>query len=282
MSIIKLYRLKQIYRQRKLLGKYRQQDSIDRFKSFRNDNSNIIGKDCPIWCCWCQGEDNMPEVVKSCYNSIKKYSCNHPVTLITDENLSEYISLPQNVQEKRSAGLISLTHYSDIARMFLLKNYGGIWLDATILLTQSIDSIVDTSKNFWTFRHASTNHNVSAGLWTSYFIASGKGNVIPEYIYYSLIKWWSGNDKVMDYLLLDYIFKAGYDAIPQIKSLIDDLPVKHISKLVKTLKNSYTDHLWTELTSQNGFHKLTWKKSFPLTDKYGSQTLYNFILSNYR
>lgn len=282
MSIVKLHKLKQKYVLYKLLHKYRQQDSIARFLSFRSDSRNIIGNDCPIWCCWWQGEENMPEPVKTCYNSIKKYAGRHPVILITDDNVSEYLSIPQNLQEKRAACQISLTHYSDIARMYLLKQYGGIWLDATILLTQSIDSIVDTSKGFWTLRHVSTNHNVSAGLWTSFFIASGKGNVIPEYIYYSLINWWGRNDKVLNYLLLDYIFKAGYNAVPQIKAIIDDLPVQRISTMVKHLKEPYSEALWAELTSHSGLHKLTWKKQFPLTDKYGSKTLYNFILNNYR
>ena len=121
MSIVKLHKLKQKYVLYKLLHKYRQQDSIARFLSFRSDSRNIIGNDCPIWCCWWQGEENMPEPVKMCYNSIKKYAGRHPVILITDDNVSEYLSIPQNLQEKRAACQISLTHYSDIARMYLLK-----------------------------------------------------------------------------------------------------------------------------------------------------------------
>lgn len=110
---------------------------------------------------------------------------------------------------------------------------------------------------------------------------SDSRNIIPEYIYYSLINWWGRNDKVLNYLLLDYIFKAGYNAMPQIKAIIDDLPVQRISTMVKHLKEPYSEALWAELTSHSGLHKLTWKKQFPLTDKHGTKTLYNIILSNY-
>ena len=45
-----------------------------------------------IWIFWWQGLENMPEVVKICYNSVLENAGEHPVHLITKENYKQYIS----------------------------------------------------------------------------------------------------------------------------------------------------------------------------------------------
>ena len=65
----------------------------------------------------------MPEIVKVCYNNLKKYNCGFDVTLLTKENYKDYIELPDFIFDKVSKGLISLTHLTDIARMRLLSLY---------------------------------------------------------------------------------------------------------------------------------------------------------------
>ncbi len=270
-------RAKQILKMCRLLNKFGQNECISTFQEY-SDPDNSIGEESPIWCIWWQGENNMPEIVKACYNTILRHARKHPVILITEENMDEYIKLPEYIMAKYRDGIISRTHFSDIARMYLLKEYGGIWTDITNYFTKDIDEIVDTSLSLWTYRHVTLYNNVSRGLWTSFFIASGKHSVLPEYIFDSLLHWWKNNDKLIDYLLLDYVFKSGYDNILQIKSLIDALPTKTFSMMRKSLHREYNAEEWEKLCSVAPFHKLSYKKYTEKHTKNGLKTFYAHIL----
>ena len=177
-------RLRQKGTLKRVMNVYGQQEVV---KKYIDNTDNLLKKNSPIgdtsniWVCWWQGEENMPEVVKVCYRSIKKLSGKHPVVLITEDNLKDYVQLPQFIMDKYAAGIISRTHFSDILRFYLLKEYGGIWMDITNFLTAEIDSFVPVDSTFYSYKHITEYNNVSQGLWTSYFNASGKGNIIPSY-----------------------------------------------------------------------------------------------------
>ena len=50
-----------------------------------------------VWFCWLQGLDSAPDLVKACYNSIKRYVTDKELVVVTQENVSEYIKLPQHI-----------------------------------------------------------------------------------------------------------------------------------------------------------------------------------------
>ena len=76
----------------------------------------------------------MPDIAKACFNSIKTHADNHPVILITEKNYKDYITFPSYIIEKQQNGILDLTHFSDILRASLLRKYGGIWMDCTVLI----------------------------------------------------------------------------------------------------------------------------------------------------
>ena len=56
---------------------------------------SFINEKSPIWVCWWQGEINMPNIVRICYESICANSGTHPVKLITKDNYSDSCLLKQ-------------------------------------------------------------------------------------------------------------------------------------------------------------------------------------------
>ena len=90
-----------------------------------------------IWACWWQGENAMPDIVKACYNAMHRFSDGHPVILITEKNYKDYVNMPDYIIRKQQSGEIDLTHFSDILRMMLLAQHGGIWMDSTLLIPVS-------------------------------------------------------------------------------------------------------------------------------------------------
>lgn len=51
-----------------------------------------------IWICWWQGLENAPEIVKRCVESIRRNAGDHQVTIITDQNVEQYIDIPEWVK----------------------------------------------------------------------------------------------------------------------------------------------------------------------------------------
>ena len=93
--------------------------------------------DEPIWLFWNTGVEQAPEIVKTCYQSIKKYA-GRQVVLLTEKNVQNYINMPDYLNEKLKSGVLPLAIYTDLMRVALLEHYGGTWVDATTLLTDEI------------------------------------------------------------------------------------------------------------------------------------------------
>lgn len=93
-----------------------------------------------IWQYWGQGieQKTLPEVVRACFASVDKHKGEYEVIRLCDNTVKDYIALPDFIWEKRKKGQLNLTFFSDLLRLALLNTYGGVWLDATILLTDSL------------------------------------------------------------------------------------------------------------------------------------------------
>lgn len=87
-----------------------------------------------VWILWWQGESEMPSLVKACVDSIRKHSLNYEIRIVTKENYKNYLDV-SDVIGFRENNRMSIQYFSDIIRARLLSKYGGIWLDATMFIT---------------------------------------------------------------------------------------------------------------------------------------------------
>ena len=99
--------------------------------SFKEKSEKELASRKYIWTMWWQGTDKMPPIVNACYDRMLKLFSDDLI-LITEDNYTEWVELPDYIIKKYNDGLISTTHLSDIIRVELLKRYGGAWVDATI------------------------------------------------------------------------------------------------------------------------------------------------------
>ena len=185
------------------------------------ENDRLVPDDAPIWVLWYQGENKMPDIVKACYLSVLRNAHNHPVHLLTSENLDEYIEIPQFIKKKVENKNITLTHYSDIIRMGVLSKYGGIWIDSTVFVSKPISSY--KSAFFSIKQKRSYKKYVNNGnLWTSYLIGVPVHDTISKFVYDFFISYWKLNDYMIDYYLIDYVLSIAYDLFPQMRKAIQD------------------------------------------------------------
>jgi hypothetical protein len=114
-----------------------------------------------IWQYWAQGIDKkmLPEIIQICFASVDKYKGEYQVIRLSDETIRDYIDLPEFVWEKRKNNSnFNYTFFSDLLRIALLKTYGGVWLDATILLTGILPHQYETL-DFFAFQRSEEEKN---------------------------------------------------------------------------------------------------------------------------
>ena len=94
-----------------------------------------------IFLLWLQGWDKAPWLQKKVLNS---WAINNPdwnIELIDEKNLKNYVSDIDYIYDKNKK--ITPQAKSDIIRLSLLKRYGGVWADSTLLCMQPL--------NHWVF-----------------------------------------------------------------------------------------------------------------------------------
>src|SRR3546814_10790494 len=92
--------------------------------------------------------------------------------------LADYSDLPGYVLDKFKKGQIDHTHFSDLLRLNLLKNHGGIWLDATAYMTDFIPGYIH-EQDFFVFLTGERTH-FPYSFMQSCFIRSKKGEILCD------------------------------------------------------------------------------------------------------
>lgn len=54
-----------------------------------------------VWIFWRQGYENAPQLIKACYDSVKRNLTNRDIVFLSEENLHKYITLPDYIEENR-------------------------------------------------------------------------------------------------------------------------------------------------------------------------------------
>ncbi len=89
-----------------------------------------------IWAYW--SSDNPPELVSACMSSWTKFNPDYDVVLVTPDNIARYVdAVPDNFAAQ------SPQRQSDWARLALLAAHGGIYMDATMVVSGDISFISD-------------------------------------------------------------------------------------------------------------------------------------------
>lgn len=95
-----------------------------------------------IWTYW--NSDELTPVVTKCINSWKKYNPDWTITVVTPKNLSQYIDFDVKGVKFND----SPARESDIIRLNILAKYGGVWADASILMTRPFDFPTNSKHEF--------------------------------------------------------------------------------------------------------------------------------------
>ena len=219
-----------------------------------------MANEFPIWIYWDKGIEHAPELVKRC---VKSWQRRHTNVHVLDD-----VSYPVLLSQKSNERLCNervlrrkcYAHAkSDILRLEILSEYGGLWVDATVLCTTPVHSWLPSDKMFLFQR---SDHVYGISSWFLY--APARHPVI--------LKWSEALDassedteyfkihKVFHTLrLIDDECRSSFESMAYMSSSLNDLGPHSAQKAAST------DTVWDEerhahlLDSAIKVHKLTYK-----------------------
>ena len=233
-----------------------------------------------IWVCWLQGEANMPDIVRTCYKSVRANANGREVVLIKNENVEKYISIPKFIKDKVNNGKMSRTHFADYIRISLLKNYGGLWIDATVLVTDKIN--IDCKLPFFSIKQKPDSiHFVSQYRWAVWILGCSPqiGKILFDCLENLFKAYLKKHSLFIDFFLFDYFLAVMYDEIPLVKQLVDNCPYNNPNayELGALLNKEFNEDAFLQLKKNNTFHKLSWKQSWFTHTADDKPTFYSII-----
>jgi hypothetical protein len=232
----------------------------------------------PIWTCWLQGEECMPDIVRVCVESIKKYSGHHPVIVVSLNNYTKYVNIAPHIVEKYSRGFIKHCHFTDILRINLLAQQGGLWMDATMFCTKPIDGRFFNSE-FHTIKLQPFGNFVSQCRWAVYCLSTRPGNKLFVLLQGLFEQYLEKECYFVDYFMFDQFIAMLYEQDSDIRKMIDDVPFTNqdIMKLTRILNEKFDDDIWRKLTDSTAIFKLSWKVDITHSD---NATYYSHLTSH--
>lgn len=228
-----------------------------------------------IWFCWFQGIENSPDIVKSCYEQLKKLSNGHKICIITRENINNYISLPDYILDKHKSGIISNTHLSDIIRIMLLAKYGGLWVDATCYFTEPIP------KYYFKYPFFCYQSDIffykGFRIASSWLLACEADNVLILTLEQYILNWWKVNSEIVDYYLIQYLLEIAIYSNMECFKIWNQLPYfNNVCALMLQydMHKKFDYERYKYICSLSPVHKMTYK-----FNEYEQGTVLDYILN---
>ena len=258
---------------RKLRKKYRK--TIAQFQSeYQPQPRNRSDK---VWVCWLQGMENAPELVQTCYQSLRENLTDRQIILLTEENYKDFVTFPDYIQEKIDSGVISKTHFSDLLRLELLIKYGGTWIDSTVYCSGNNIPAYMLDADLFMFQTLKPGLDGHSTCISNWFITACTNHPLLLLTQALLYEYWKRNNKVVDYYIFHDFFQFAIEAYPQEWNKV--IPFSNATPHILLLRlfEPYHEQIWNATKEMTPFHKLTYK--FKDTDTQLDGTYYSRLFA---
>jgi hypothetical protein len=229
-----------------------------------------------IWQYWGQGlaAAQQIEVVNLCFASVDQYKGDYQVIRLDEESVREYLDFPEFVWNKKKNKQFKPAFFADLIRLALLDVYGGIWIDATILLTENIDDRF-LSQDFFMFHR--DNHVTDKPQWVNFnndyfgwgenhnvnvlnsFIISKKNNKFVHACFEIMMNYWETQKDIPHYFIFQIMFNEllKYKDYEDQMIVVDDT-LPHLLQI--RLNDKFDINEYNLILRKTNIHKLTYIK----------------------
>lgn len=232
-----------------------------------------------IWICWFQGEENAPDIVKMCIASIRRNLSEYDINVVTENNIKKFVNFPKYIIEKYRNGYITKTHYSDLIRLELLEQYGGIWIDATVLCESRtlVDTLYEDNIDLFMFKDLfALDSYVAVSSW---FICARKQNLFLKTVKTMLYEYWNKEKVLCNYFLLHIFICIVAELKPEEWKKIPAYSNQPPHILQNELFENYSETRFKQIMEMSSIHKLSYKFCEEQFEK--KNTIYQYLKMNY-
>lgn len=253
-------------------------DLIDKYDNLINEKKfygDDVSEDFKIWMFWGQGITSAPDLVKICYEQACKCDPGR-VNLVTFDNIHQYVKIPDVIFDKLKNGKISMIHFSDILRMALLAEYGGLWIDATCFMTQKIPAE-------WLGAELLTvkQKHFQYHLGDCWLMGSCKKDMfLFKFIRDIWFEYVQEQDAIIDYFFTNHMFTFCYKRYSDFRKIWGKAPFSSNNKirLIDVFNNEFDEDIWRNIMDSSIIYKLSYKGNF-VNYKRGKRTFYKYFCS---
>jgi hypothetical protein len=121
-----------------------------------------------IWTFW--NEDTLPDVVSLCIQTWRKFNPDYVINVLSPNNVNQFI----DVDLKAIKWNDSPARESDIVRLLVIEKYGGVWCDATVMMTKPLE--IDSRYLFTSYYFGGITNNFDHPIVESWFFSSVPNN----------------------------------------------------------------------------------------------------------
>ena len=243
-----------------------------------------------IWVFWGQGEDSMPELIRACYEQLVALN-GDAVTLVTNQNVHEFLDIPAVIYEKVERGAISWAHFSDIIRTSLLARYGGLWLDATVWTTRQFPFEEFGEMPFYSANGKVAVSSRAVRFWTSFqwnwsgwcLYASNKNEVLFLFVSEMLINLAQREKYLLDYVLVDYCIYYACRKLPGVGDAMSECnktEFRYRNRLAEFMNRPYNEQEYEQLTATDYVFKLSFRAGWQPATADGATTYYGKLIAH--
>ena len=173
-----------------------------------------------FWIYWHQGWNNAPYIAKKCLQSWKAHNKDWDIRPLDSSSLSKYVMLDGYIPDIESKHM-SLTAFSNIVRITLLKEIGGVWVDSTCFCMRPLDEWLPEklSQGFFAFSSPSPSKKVA-----SWFLAGDNHNRIIAEWFSRTVEYWDFHNRPHKHFWFHSLFNALYDENTDFQRTWDQTP----------------------------------------------------------
>ncbi len=154
-----------------------------------------------IWSCWFQGRDAAPYLVKRCLASWERKNPGWSFRCVDAVSIQRYVNLQSAVDLQSQA--VTAASLSDIVRILLLHEFGGVWVDATLLCNRPLDEWLPSTMTEGFFAFAAPTHD---RLLSSWFLSAVPDHYLVSAWCRRTIEYWSNRPNAQNYFWFHHLF----------------------------------------------------------------------------
>lgn len=211
-----------------------------------------------VWTLWLQGEDQAPEIVRVCFESLRQHLPDKRVVVLDAHSMREVVDMPTHIVEKYEAGIISRTHFSDLLRLELMTSMGGTWVDSTVWLSGKPSTFV-TESDLFLFQNLKPGLDGKSISISSWLITAQAPSRILLLTKDLLYRYWARFDRMDDYFLLHYLMQLAIETYPEEWSNVVPSSNSMPHVLLLRLGEPFNQAVFDGVCRQTSIHKLTYK-----------------------